>query len=201
MVAIIDYEAGNIRSVEKAVLHLGKDVKVTADHAEILAADKIILPGVVFYGSVMKMLNKDGLDEIIKAAIRNGTPFLGICVGLQALFSGSEESPNARGLRILDGDILKIPKKDDIKIPHIGWNSLNIVKQEGLFKGIAQGEHFYFVHSFYLKSNDPKIVTATTEYSTTLDVAVQYNNIYAVQFHPEKSGEAGLAVLNNFLEL
>ncbi|OJU12450.1 MAG: imidazole glycerol phosphate synthase, glutamine amidotransferase subunit [Clostridiales bacterium 43-6] len=201
MIAIIDYGAGNIRSVQKAVAHLGQKAVITSDHKEILQADKVILPGVGAFGSLMEILKKGRLHEIIKQTVDGGKPFLGICLGLQALFESSEESVDVQGLNILKGRIVKIPQGEGLKIPHIGWNSLNILKSDVLFKGIPQGEYFYFVHSYYLKTEDTDIVSAETTYGENLQVAVEQGNIHAVQFHPEKSGEAGLMVLNNFLSL
>ena len=201
MIAIIDYDAGNIRSVEKALLALGQDVTVTADRDEILHADKVILPGVGAFGDAMEKLKQSGLDEVIREVTEKGTPFLGICLGLQLLFEHSDEAPGVEGLGILKGEILRIPDKEGYKIPHMGWNSLHLENDGRLLKGIAENSYVYFVHSFYLKAQDKDIVAATTQYGIEIDAAVQKGNIIATQFHPEKSGEVGLKMLKNFVEM
>ena len=201
MVAIIDYDAGNIRSVEKAVRYLGKEVTVTSEPEEILAADRVILPGVGAFGDAMKRLHAMGLVEVIRQAADRGTPFLGICLGLQLLFEKSEESPGVPGLGLLQGEILRLPELPGLKVPHIGWNSLKYPNPGRLFRGIPKDSCVYFVHSYYLKAQDEGIVTATTEYGTLVHASVESGNRFACQFHPEKSSETGLTILENFLSI
>ena len=201
MVAIIDYDAGNIRSVEKAVRYLGKEVTVTSEPEEILAADRVILPGVGAFGDAMKRLHAMGLVEVIRQVADRGTPFLGICLGLQLLFEKSEESPGVPGLGLLQGEILRLPEHPGLKVPHIGWNSLKYPNPGRLFRGIPEDSYVYFVHSYYLKAQDEGIVTATTEYGTLVHASVESGNLFACQFHPEKSSETGLTILENFLSI
>ena len=201
MIAIIDYDAGNIRSVEKALTALGEQPVVTRDKENILAADKLILPGVGAFGDAMERLRQYGLVEVIREAVKKGTPLLGICLGLQLLFERSDESDGVEGLGILKGEILKIPDSPGLKIPHMGWNSLEIKPGIRLFAGIPNGSYVYFVHSYYLKAEDTEIVAATTEYSTHIHAAVEQGNVFACQFHPEKSSEVGLQILKNFISL
>ena len=186
MIAIIDYDAGNIKSVEKAMQLLG---------------DKVILPGVGAFGDAMSKLRQYGLDEVIRDVTAKGTPFLGICLGLQLLFERSDETPGVEGLGILKGEILRIPDKEGLKIPHMGWNSLKFQNNGRLFKGIPEDSYVYFVHSYYLKAADEGIVTATTEYSTHIHASVEQGNVFACQFHPEKSSDIGIQILKNFVEL
>lgn len=199
MVAIIDYDAGNIKSVEKAIGSLGSDARVTRDREEILGADHVILPGVGAFGDAMEKLNRYGLTEVIREVVDNEIPFLGICLGLQLLFESSEESDGGSGLGILPGRIVRLPEKPGLKIPHIGWNSLRYPNRGRLFEGILEESYVYFVHSYYLQADDPEIVTATTEYGTCLHASVEKGNVFACQFHPEKSSDAGLQILRNFL--
>lgn len=201
MIGIIDYDAGNLRSVEKALVSLGEEVIVSRDSSEILQADKVILPGVGSFGDAMNNLDKFGLVDTIKKVTGNGTPFLGICLGLQLLFKESDETPGAEGLDILPGKILKIPAKDGFKIPHMGWNSLDIKPGARLFKGLEGNPYVYFVHSYYLKAADEGIVAATTEYTTHIHASVESGNVFACQFHPEKSSDVGLKILKNFASL
>ena len=201
MIAIIDYDAGNLKSVEKALQSLGEDVLVTRDRQELLSADKVILPGVGNFGDAMEKLEGFGLVNVIQAVIRQGKPFLGICLGLQLLFERSEEAPGVKGLGILKGEILRIPDGDGLKVPHIGWNSLKLQNQGRLFAGLEEEPYVYFVHSYYLKAADPQIVKAVTEYGVPIDASVEQGNVYACQFHPEKSSRTGLAILKNFAEL
>ena len=201
MIAIIDYDAGNIRSVEKALTALGEQPVVTRDKENILAADKLILPGVGAFGGAMERLHQYGLVEVIREAVKKGTPLLGICLGLQLLFERSDESDGVEGLGILKGEILKIPDSPGLKIPHMGWNSLEIKPGTRLIAGIPNGSYVYFVHSYYLKAEDTEIVAATTEYSTHIHAAVEQGNVFACQFHPEKSSEVGLQILKNFISL
>lgn len=201
MIAIIDYDAGNLKSVEKALQHLGEDVVITRNHDEIVKADKVILPGVGAFGDAMEKLHHYQLVDTIKKVVANKIPLLGICLGLQLLFERSGETDGVEGLSILKGEIVRIPDKDGLKIPHIGWNSLHFTKKSKLFKELDQESYVYFVHSYYLKAGCTDDVIATTEYSTTLDVAVEKENVYACQFHPEKSGDVGLMILKNFANI
>ncbi len=199
MIAIIDYDAGNMKSVEKAVQALGGKVAVTRDREEILQADKVILPGVGAFGDAMNKIRGYGLEDVIQETVYREIPFLGICLGLQLLFERSEECEGVRGLGILKGEILKIPDKGEIKVPHIGWNSLKFPKKSKLFSGIDEDSYVYFVHSYYLKAKEEEIVAATTEYGTLIHAAVEKDHIFACQFHPEKSSDVGLAILKNFI--
>ena len=201
MIAIIDYDAGNLKSVEKALLYLGQDVLVTRDREKILSADKVILPGVGNFGDAMEKLKGYGLEEGIRETARQGKPFLGICLGLQLLFERSAEAPGVEGLGILKGEILRIPDREDLKVPHIGWNSLKLQNQGRLFAGLEEEPYVYFVHSYYLKAADPQIVKAVTEYGVRIDASVESGNVFACQFHPEKSSRTGLKILKNFAEL
>ena len=201
MIALIDYDAGNIRSVEKALAALGEETEVTRDAERILAADRVILPGVGSFGDAMGKLHSFQLVDVIKETIRRKTPFLGICLGLQLLFERSEESPGVEGLGILKGEILRIPEKDGLKIPHIGWNSLTFPNPGRLFEGIEENPYVYFVHSYYLKAAETSIVTAETEYGTLIHASVEKDNVFACQFHPEKSSSVGLSILKNFISL
>ena len=201
MIAIIDYDAGNIKSVEKALQKLGADVVITKDAETILTAEKVILPGVGAFGDAMANLKKYGLVEVIQKVVEKKTPFLGICLGLQLLFERSDETPGVEGLGILHGEILRIPDKDDLKIPHMGWNSLHLQNHGRLFEGLEEQSYVYFVHSYYLKAEDETIVKATTDYGVNIHASVEKDNIFACQFHPEKSSEVGLHILKNFVEL
>jgi len=201
MIAIIDYDAGNIKSVEKAMLLLGQEVKITRDKTEILNADKVILPGVGAFGDAMGKLHQYGLVDVIKEVVEKGTPFIGICLGLQLLFESSEETPGVEGLGILKGKILRIPDAEGLKIPHMGWNSLHLQNDGRLFKGLRENDYVYFVHSYYLKAEDEEIVKATTNYSVNIHASVEKDNVFACQFHPEKSSDVGLKILKNFVEL
>lgn len=202
MIAVIDYGAGNLQSVVKALNYIDTDTIVTNKKEEILQADGAILPGVGSFGDAMDCMNKSGATEAVFAFVESGKPFLGICLGLQLLFPKSEESPNADGLGLLKGSITRIPNDNGaLKIPHMGWNSLNIKKHDGLFRGIEGNPYVYFVHSYYLHAENPDIVSAQTEYGVTIDASVRYKNIFATQFHPEKSGKVGLQMLKNFVEI
>lgn len=201
MTAIIDYDAGNLRSVEKALLALGDHPVITRDPAVILSADRVILPGVGAFGDAMGRLHQYGLVEVIRQVAGNGTPFLGICLGRQLLFERSDESEGVEGLGILKGEILRIPDSVGLKIPHMGWNSLAIRPGTRLFAGVEEGAYVYFVHSYYLKAADEDIVAAATEYGTHIHAAVERGNVFACQFHPEKSSGTGLKILKNFISL
>ena len=197
MIAIIDYGAGNLQSVEKALRHLGCQCQITADPGELAAAQAAVLPGVGAFGDAMGQLRARGLEEPIRRFVSSGKPFLGICLGLQILFEESEESPGVKGLGLLRGRVLRLPKESGLKIPHIGWNSLSVDKPGGLFAGVEGEPYVYFVHSYYLRAEED-VVTATAEYGTTIHAAVQKGNLLACQFHPEKSGQVGLSLLENF---
>lgn len=201
MIAIIDYDAGNIKSVEKALISLGQEVCVTRDTDEILQADKVILPGVGAFGDAMEKLHRYGLVDVIRKVVEKKTPFLGICLGLQLLFERSDEASGVEGLGILKGEVLKIPAAEGLKIPHMGWNSLQLKHNGKLFQNLGEETYVYFVHSYYLKAEDPSIVKATTEYGVSIDASVEQENVFACQFHPEKSSDAGLQILKNFIEL
>jgi glutamine amidotransferase len=201
MIAIIDYDAGNLKSVEKAFVHLGEEAVITRDKQLIRRADKVILPGVGSFGDAMSKLHHYQLVEVIKEVVEKKTPFLGICLGLQLLFERSDECDGVEGLSILKGEILRIPECDGLKIPHMGWNSLQIKENAKLFQGLPEHAYVYFVHSYYLKARDENDVAATTQYSTLIHASVEKDNIFACQFHPEKSGELGLKILKNFAAL
>ena len=201
MIAIIDYDAGNIKSVEKALKTLGQEVIVTRDADIILKADKVILPGVGAFGDAMGKLHDYGLVDVIYKVVEKNTPFLGICLGLQLMFESSEETPGIEGLGILKGKIVKIPENGDLKIPHMGWNSLHFQNEGRLFANFPQDSYVYFVHSYYLQAEDETIVKATTDYSTCIHASVEKDNVFACQFHPEKSSDVGLTILKNFCEL
>ena len=201
MIAVIDYDAGNIKSVEKALLFLGQEAIVTGDSKEILAADKVILPGVGAFGDAMDTIRSRGLDHVIRQVVENGTPFQGICLGLQLLFERSDEAPGVEGLGILGGEILRIPDQEGMKIPHMGWNSLHFENNGRLFRDIEENAYVYFVHSYYLKAKDESIVKASAEYGIHIHASVEKGNVFACQFHPEKSSDVGLHILKNFVEL
>ncbi len=201
MVAVIDYDAGNIKSVEKAVIALGVDVRVTRNREEILRADHVILPGVGAFGDAMEKLHRYGLVDVIMETVQTHIPFLGICLGLQLLFESSEESEGVKGLGILPGRIVRLPEETGLKIPHIGWNSLRYPNKGRLFEGISEESYVYFVHSYYLKAEEPGIVTATTEYAAHIHASVEKGNVFACQFHPEKSSEVGMRILRNFMQV
>ena len=199
MIAIIDYDAGNIRSVEKALAGLGQEVCITRSREQLLNADKVILPGVGAFGDAMRHLHEYGLSDMIHEIVDRGTPFLGICLGLQLLFERSDEAPGVDGLGILKGEILRIPDQEGLKIPHMGWNSLKLQNEGRLFRGMKENPYVYFVHSYYLKAEDEQIVKAVTDYSVRIHASVEKGNLFACQFHPEKSSETGLKILENFL--
>ena len=201
MIAIIDYDAGNTKSVEKAIQFLGEEAKVTRDREEILSADGVILPGVGAFGDAMGKLRDYGLIDVIHECVRREIPFLGICLGLQLLFERSEESPGVEGLGVLEGEILRLPAESGLKIPHIGWNDLKFPRKGKLFEGVPENSYVYFVHSYYLKAKDPAIVTATTEYGALVHASVEKGNVFACQYHPEKSSGVGLKMLENFIKL
>ncbi len=201
MIAVIDYDAGNMLSVVKALGHLGQEPVITRDRETICLADKVILPGVGAFGDAMTRLNGYGLTGVIREVIAKGTPFFGICLGLQLLYDESEESPGIAGIGALKGTIKKIPTGEYKKIPHMGWNSLDFPNKGRLFKGIDEGAYVYFVHSYYLEAANRDTVTATCDYNVSIDASVESGNVFACQFHPEKSGTVGLQILKNFIDL
>ena len=201
MIAIIDYDAGNLKSVEKALEYLGEQTIITRDKQQILMADKVILPGVGAFGDAMEKLQHYELIDTIKKVISDKTPFLGICLGLQLLFERSDESEGVKGLSILKGEILRIPDGKGLKIPHMGWNSLSVKPGAKLFRGIEENPYVYFIHSYYLKARDEEDVAASTNYSTLIHASIEKDNVFACQFHPEKSGDVGLNILRAFCEV
>ncbi len=201
MIAIIDYDAGNVKSVEKALEYLGEETVLTRDPEVLLGAEKVILPGVGAFGDAMEKLHGYKLVEVIHQIVEKGTPFLGICLGLQLLFESSEESPGVEGLGVLKGRIVRIPDKGGLKVPHIGWNSLTYPNKGRLYKGIPENSYVYFVHSYYLQAKEPEIVVAESEYGVQIQASVEKGNVFACQFHPEKSSEVGMTILKNFIEI
>lgn len=198
MVAIIDYGAGNLQSVKKALDYIGAESIITSDAKIIESSSHVILPGVGSFEDAVNSINSSGLREVIIKSAKE-KHFFGICLGLQLLFERSEESPNAEGLGILKGEVVKIPSDKGLKVPHIGWNSIDVLNDEGIFKDIPQSSYFYFVHSYYIKCDDKDVVSAMTRYGLPIECAVKKGNLSAVQFHPEKSGEVGLQLLKNFV--
>lgn len=201
MIAIIDYDAGNLKSVQKALAFLGEESVITREPKEILQADQVILPGVGAFGDAMEHLTGLGLAPVIREVAKRQIPFLGICLGLQLLFESSEESPGVEGLGILKGRIVRIPDQEGLKIPHIGWNSLQLEHGGRLFEGFSGEPYVYFVHSYYLEAEDEQIVKASTEYSAHIHASVEQGNVFTCQFHPEKSGAVGLRILRNFCSI
>ena len=197
MTAIIDYGAGNLQSVEKALRPIGCEGTVVGGAAGLMSADSAVLPGVGAFGEAMAGLESRGLVGAIGDFVRTGRPFLGICLGLQVLFESSQESPGVKGLSLLPGRIVRLPEDRGLKVPHMGWNSLEVKRPGWLLKGLPAEPYVYFVHSYYLQT-EPELVSATAEYGAAIHAAVQKGNIAACQFHPEKSGGVGLAILRNF---
>lgn len=200
MIAIIDYDAGNLKSVEKAIRYLGEDCIVTRQPQEIRNADRVILPGVGAFADAMEKLRKYNLIEVIHEVVDKKTPFLGICLGMQLLFDSSEEGGNIEGLGLLPGKIKKFQPQEGYKIPHMGWNSLSIREGASLYRGIPQNAYVYFVHSYYSQAQREEDVAASAEYITHIHASVERENIFGCQFHPEKSGDIGLRILKNFCE-
>lgn len=202
MIAVVDYDAGNIKSVEKALQYIGADVAVTRDADRIRKAAKVIVPGVGAFEDAMEKLNRYRLTEVIRDVAGEGTPIMGICLGLQLFFERSDESENdVPGLGLLPGEIVKFPAREGYKIPHMGWNSIQINPKSRLLKGIPENSYVYFVHSYYLKAKNREDVAATTDYIVDVHAAAEHGNIFATQFHPEKSGEVGLQILRNFISI
>lgn len=200
-IAIIDYDAGNLKSVQKAFAFLGEEAVITRNREEILQADGVVLPGVGAFGDAMEKLHRYELVDTIHQCVAQNQPFLGICLGLQLLFESSEESKGVPGLSVLEGKVLRIPDKEGLKIPHIGWNSLEVTPEAKLFRGLPENPYVYFVHSYYLQAANASEVAATTEYSTRIHASVEKGNVFACQFHPEKSGDVGMTILKNFAGL
>lgn len=203
-IAIIDYGMGNLKSVKKALLALDFKAEITADPEDILKADKVILPGVGAFRDAIQTLNETSLSEAIREVVKKGTPLLGICLGMQLMFDKSYEYGEYEGLGLLPGEIIHFKPEnmlqehgERLKVPHMGWNNLEIVKADPLFKGIEDGSSVYFVHSYYLETSED-IVSGYTTYGSHIAVAAQKDNIFATQFHPEKSGTIGLQILKNF---
>jgi glutamine amidotransferase len=208
MIAIIDYDAGNIKSVEKALQFLGEEVIVTSDRDAILSADKAILPGVGSFGDAMEKIRERNLEEVIHEFVESGKPFLGICLGLQLFFESSEETPGVKGLGLLKGKITRIPNEYKQNgetvtqnVPQIGWNNIKVNPSSKLLKGLGDNPYVYFVHSYYLQADDIEDVAATTEYGVTIHAAVERMNVMATQFHPEKSSDVGMNILRNFISM
>lgn len=201
MIAIIDYDAGNLKSVQKALTLLGQPSVITRERKEILQADHVILPGVGAFGDAMKQLKKYELDRVTREVAEKQTPLLGICLGQQLLFEGSEEGAGVEGLGLLKGSVVRFSAEHGLKIPHIGWNSLELQNDGRLYREIAQGAYVYFVHSYYVKAADRSIVKATTTYGDVADATVEQGNIFACQFHPEKSSTVGLSILRAFADI
>ena len=199
MIAIVDYDAGNIMSVQNALEKLGTEAILTRDKEILLAADKVILPGVGSFGDAMSNINRYGLADTIKEIVNKGTDFLGVCLGMQIMFEASEEAPGVEGLGLLKGRVRRIPTGEYKKIPHMGWNSVKLPKKERLFADIPEDSYVYFVHSYYVDALDKSVVAATTDYNVLIDAAVEKDNIFGCQFHPEKSSEVGLKILSNFI--
>lgn len=201
MIAIVDYDAGNIKSVEKALEYLGENPVITRDPAILNQADKVIVPGVGAFGDAMGKMRQYELVEVLREIAAGDTPILGICLGLQLFFESSEETPGVEGLSLLSGKIVKIPDKEGFKIPHMGWNSIRINPQSRLLRGIPQDSYVYFVHSYYLQAESENDVAATTDYVVNIHAAAERGNVFATQFHPEKSGDVGLQILKNFINI
>lgn len=199
MIAIIDYDAGNIKSVEKAFQALGEEVAITRDKEVILNAEGVVLPGVGAFGDAMQKLKDYDLVDTIHEVVKKNIPFLGICLGLQLMFESSDETPDVEGLKLLKGKIVRIPEGEGLKIPHIGWNNLSYPNVGRLYKDIPEESFVYFVHSYYLQAEEPEIVKATTEYGVTIHASVEKGNVFACQFHPEKSSSVGMKILENFI--
>lgn len=202
MIAVVDYGAGNIGSVKNALDNLSQESVVTSDADIIKRANKIILPGVGAFGDAARKLSALGLDRVIVDSCRGETPLLGICLGLQLMFECSEESADTTGLGVFKGQVKRIPdERHSLKIPHIGWNSLSLAQYDGIFKDVNDGAYVYFVHSFYAEPEDASIISAYTDYGAKIPIAFSYKHIHLTQFHPEKSGETGLRILENFVNI
>ena len=200
MIAIIDYDAGNMKSVEKAFQYLNEDAVITRDRKAILEADRVVLPGVGAFGDAMERLHSYDLVETIQDAVKSGKPFLGICLGLQLLFDSSEETPGVKGLGLLPGKILRIPAAEGLKIPHMGWNSITVNKNSRILKNIGS-ELMYILFTHIMLMRRTRVYFRIYRVRSKLDIAVEKDNVFATQFHPEKSGETGMTILKNFIAL
>ena len=208
MIAVIDYGMGNLRSVAKAFETVGADVIVSSEPEDIHKADSVVLPGVGAFKDCMENLKEKKLDQVVRDSIHSGKPFLGICLGLQLLFDESVEFGCVRGLGILPGKVVRFKSqpaqpgnRDALKVPHMGWNIVSIKKRQPLFESAPEDPYFYFVHSFYVVPDDPEVIATTTHYGIEFVSGIQHNNIYAFQFHPEKSQKLGLSILEKFAQL
>lgn len=201
MISIIDYGAGNLKSVQNALAYLECPSRIIDDPRELMASQAAILPGVGAFGDAMNSMNRTGFADAVREYAASGRPLLGICLGMQLLFDASEESPGVQGLSVLPGTLRRIPNTDGQKVPHMGWNSLQMIQTGGVFRGIAQGSYVYFVHSYYLSCSGDDFIAAATQYGVPIGAAVQKGNVAATQFHPEKSGEVGLTMLRNFIDI
>ncbi len=200
-VTVIDYGVGNLRSVTKALEFLGSQVVLTSDPEQVTKASKLVLPGVGAFGTGMANLHQLNLVEAIQDAARRGVPLLGICLGLQLLFDESEEMGRHKGLGLMSGKVVRFPERNDLRIPHMGWNALRIRKRDPLFQDVPDGAMVYFVHSYFPVPDDPSVIAATTEHGVEFVSAIAVDNIFGTQFHPEKSSQVGLQILRNFLAL
>ncbi len=200
MIALVDYGMGNLLSVHKALEYLNADIEITGKPADLAKADSVILPGVGNFGEGVEHLNSSGLADSIKKFIDTGKPYLGICLGMQMLMESSEEAPNVKGLGVFKGKVIKFPK-NELKVPHMGWNSIDLQNDSKYFKNIENGKFFYFVHSYFVQPDDKSIIKATTNYGVDVTAAIGRDNVFATQFHPEKSQDDGLQILKNFIEL
>ena len=199
MIAVIDYEMGNLRSVQKALEHVGARAVITRDPAVIAAADAAVLPGVGAFGMCMENLRRHGLIAPVKDYVATGRPFLGICLGMQLLFDGSEEFGPVAGLGVLRGRVVRFPPSPELKVPHMGWNAVRVARRTPTLAGIDDGDYVYFVHSYYPVPADPAVVATTTGYGVEFASSVARDNVFACQFHPEKSQRVGLRILENFI--
>ncbi len=198
MIAVVDYGMGNLRSVHKALEKVGFEVETTSDPEKVVRAQKVVLPGVGAFADAIRNLRNTGMSDAILEVIRLGKPFLGICLGLQLLFSESEEDGIHRGLDIIPGRVRRLPPIE--KVPHMGWNQVSYSQETALFDGIPNNSYFYFVHSYYVDPDDPGVAAATTQHGITFTCAIKSGTIFATQFHPEKSSALGLKLLRNFGE-
>jgi len=199
MICIVDYGAGNLRSVQKALEHLGADAQVSSSPKDIEEADKVILPGVGAFGKAVDAIDQLGLRQSLIHSIKQNQPFLGICLGLQLLFPSSEENPEAKGLSILAGQVVRFP--ENLKVPHLGWNVLQQSSESPLWTGIPKESYFYFAHSYYVLPEEASLTVGTSDYSFGFPVAIRRGNLFGLQFHPEKSQKWGLQILRNFIAL
>jgi imidazole glycerol-phosphate synthase subunit HisH len=199
MIAIVDYAMGNLRSVEKACESLGMPVQVTDKPEDLAAADGIIMPGVGSFGDAMRTLTETGMAEAVSGAVRDGMPYLGICLGLQLLADVGEEDGEWQGLGLVGGRCVRLPST--VKVPHMGWNQVRYSRPSRLFDGIGEGTDFYFVHSYYLRPSDPSVIIGVVDYGGEVPCAIARDNLFAVQFHPEKSGDVGLRLLRDFASI